>query len=96
MFSQDDVDAAAEALNDVRFLIFNIFVRVVTRPYIYLNKPKCDTSMVVFQMPIKRLYMVVEMAAQGESGGSAEAIYSGKDTIKMSHFYECLQDIVRY
>nr|XP_043621316.1 vesicle-fusing ATPase [Erigeron canadensis] len=63
VFSDDDVDAAAEALND---------------------------------MPIKRLYMVVEMAAQGESGGSAEAIYSGKETIKMSHFYECLQDIVRY
>ncbi|KAI3675396.1 hypothetical protein L1987_84986 [Smallanthus sonchifolius] len=63
VFSKDDVDAAAEALND---------------------------------MPIKRLYMVVEMAAQGESGGSAEAIYSGKETIKMSHFYDCLQDIVRY
>lgn len=40
--------------------------------------------------------MVVEMAAQGESGGSAEAIYSGKETIQISHFYECLQDIVRY
>ncbi|KAL4554011.1 hypothetical protein LXL04_039870 [Taraxacum kok-saghyz] len=63
VFSEDDVDSAAEALND---------------------------------MPIKRLYMVVEMAAQGESGGSAEAIYAGKETIKISHFYECLQDIVRY
>ncbi|KAI3769259.1 hypothetical protein L6452_00360 [Arctium lappa] len=47
VFSDDDIDAAAEALND---------------------------------MPIKRIYMVVEMAAQGESGGSAEAIYSGKET----------------
>ncbi|KVI03038.1 AAA+ ATPase domain-containing protein [Cynara cardunculus var. scolymus] len=63
VFSEDDIDAAAEALND---------------------------------MPIKRLYMVVEMAAQGESGGSAEAIYSGKETIQISHFYECLKDIVRY
>ncbi|KAL8205497.1 hypothetical protein R6Q57_009048 [Mikania cordata] len=63
VFSRDDADAAAEALND---------------------------------MPIKRLYMVVEMAAQGESGGSAEAIYSGKETIQMSHFYDCLQDIARY
>ncbi|KAJ0688416.1 putative vesicle-fusing ATPase [Helianthus annuus] len=63
VFSQGDVDAAAEALND---------------------------------MPLKRLYMVVEMAAQGESGGSAEAIYSGKETIQMSHFYDCLKDIVRY
>lgn len=40
--------------------------------------------------------MVVEMAAQGESGGSAEAIYAGRETIQISHFYECLQDIVRY
>ncbi|XP_024967041.1 vesicle-fusing ATPase-like [Cynara cardunculus var. scolymus] len=63
VFSDDDIDAAAEALND---------------------------------MPIKRLYMVVEMAAQGEYGGGAEAIYSGKETIQISHFYDCLQDIVRY
>ncbi|XP_059662642.1 vesicle-fusing ATPase-like [Cornus florida] len=47
-------------------------------------------------MPIKKLYMVVEMAAQGEEGGGAEAIYSGKEKIKIAHFYDCLQDIVRY
>ncbi|KAH6764278.1 AAA-type ATPase family protein [Perilla frutescens var. frutescens] len=47
-------------------------------------------------MPLKKLYMVVEMSAQGEDGGSAEAIYSGKAKINISHFYECLQDIVRY
>lgn len=63
VFDSDDVDSAAEALND---------------------------------MPLKKLYMVVEMAAQGEHGGSAEAIYSGKEKINISHFYECLQDIVRY
>ena len=40
--------------------------------------------------------MVVEMAAQGEHGGSAEAIYSGKEKINISHFFECLQDMVRY
>ncbi|KAE9458113.1 hypothetical protein C3L33_09987, partial [Rhododendron williamsianum] len=62
VFSEDDVDAAAEALND---------------------------------MPIKKLYMVVEMAAQGEQGGGAEAIYSGKEKIKIAHFYDCLQDVVR-
>ncbi|KAG5546233.1 hypothetical protein RHGRI_018423 [Rhododendron griersonianum] len=62
VFSADDVDAAAEALND---------------------------------MPIKKLYMVVEMAAQGEQGGGAEAIYSGKEKIKIAHFYDCLQDVVR-
>ncbi|KAG6424379.1 hypothetical protein SASPL_114797 [Salvia splendens] len=63
VFSSDDVESAAEALND---------------------------------MPLKKLYMVVEMAAQGEHGGSAEAIYSGKEKINISHFYDCLQDMVRY
>ncbi|KAG8364940.1 hypothetical protein BUALT_Bualt18G0050900 [Buddleja alternifolia] len=62
VFSSDDIDSAAEALND---------------------------------MPLKKLYMVVEMAAQGEHGGGAEAIYSGKQKINISHFYDCLQDIVR-
>ncbi|KAA8526124.1 hypothetical protein F0562_007776 [Nyssa sinensis] len=61
VFSEDDIDAAAKALND---------------------------------MPIKKLYMVVEMAARGEQGGGAEAIYSGKEKIKISHFYRCLHDIV--
>ncbi|TYJ30513.1 hypothetical protein E1A91_A06G135500v1 [Gossypium mustelinum] len=46
-------------------------------------------------MPIKKLYMLIEMAAQGEQGGAAEAIYSGKEKIKISHFYDCLQDVVR-
>ncbi|KAH9622100.1 hypothetical protein KSS87_022878, partial [Heliosperma pusillum] len=63
VFSNDDIDSAAEALDD---------------------------------MPIKKLYMLIEMAAQGEQGGKAESIYSGKEKIDISHFYECLQDIVRY
>ncbi|KAL0406807.1 UNVERIFIED_CONTAM: Vesicle-fusing ATPase [Sesamum latifolium] len=63
VFSSGDIDAAAEALND---------------------------------MPLKKLYMVVEMAAQGENGGAAEAVYSGKQKITISHFYDCLQDVVRY
>ncbi|XP_074319370.1 vesicle-fusing ATPase [Silene latifolia] len=63
VFSDDDIDSAAEALDD---------------------------------MPIKKLYMLIEMSAQGEQGGKAEDIYSGKEKIDISHFYECLQDIVRY
>ncbi|KZV25178.1 vesicle-fusing ATPase [Dorcoceras hygrometricum] len=62
VFSSDDIDSAAEALNEI---------------------------------PIKKLFMVVEMAAQGEHGGGAESIYSGKEKINISHFYDCLQDIVR-
>lgn len=63
VFSEEDIDAAAEALND---------------------------------MPIKKVYMLAEMAAQGESGGRAEAIYSGQEKINISHFYDCLQDVVRF
>ncbi|KAL2892077.1 Vesicle-fusing ATPase [Bienertia sinuspersici] len=63
VFSEDDIDSAAEALDD---------------------------------MPIKKVYMLIEMAAQGEHGGKSEAIYSGKEKIDISHFYDCLQDIVRY
>lgn len=47
-------------------------------------------------MPIKKVYMLIEMAAQGDQGGRAEAIYSGKEKINLSHFYDCLQDVVRY
>lgn len=47
-------------------------------------------------IPIKKLYMVIEMAAHGEVGGGAEAIFSGREKIKISHFFDCLQDIVRY
>lgn len=39
--------------------------------------------------------MLVEMAAQGSEGGSAEAIFSGKEKINISHFYDCLQDVIR-
>ncbi|OIV94352.1 hypothetical protein TanjilG_21692 [Lupinus angustifolius] len=50
---------------------------------------------VLGDMPIRKLYMLIEMAAQGEQGGSAEAIFSGKEKIKISHFFDCLQDVVR-
>ncbi|KAF6155840.1 hypothetical protein GIB67_039171 [Kingdonia uniflora] len=63
VFAEDDIDAAAEAVNDI---------------------------------PIKKLYMLVEMAAQGENGGTAEAIYSGQQKINISHFFDCLGDIVRF
>lgn len=40
--------------------------------------------------------MLIEMAAQGEHGGAADAIYSGKEKIKIAHFNDCLKDIARY
>ncbi|XP_072954190.1 vesicle-fusing ATPase [Typha angustifolia] len=45
-------------------------------------------------MPIKKLYMLVEMAAQGSRGGRAEAIYSGKEKINLNHFFDILGDVV--
>ncbi|AQK87874.1 Vesicle-fusing ATPase-like [Zea mays] len=63
VFDDGDLDAAAEALDD---------------------------------MPIKKLYTLVEMAAQGPTGGSAEAIYAGEDKIDINHFFSILSDIIRY
>ncbi|ONK75683.1 uncharacterized protein A4U43_C03F19450 [Asparagus officinalis] len=48
----------------------------------------------VHNMPIKKLYMLVEMAAQGAEGGSSEAIYSGKQKMDINHFFDILGDIV--
>ncbi|KAG9439620.1 hypothetical protein H6P81_019785 [Aristolochia fimbriata] len=47
-------------------------------------------------IPIKKLYMLVEMAVQGPEGGSAEAILSGKEKIDNNHFLACLHDIITY
>lgn len=61
VFAEEDLDAAANALED---------------------------------MPIKKLYMLVEMAAQGAHGGAAKAIYDGEEKIDLNHFFDCLHDIV--
>ncbi|XP_078427613.1 AAA-type ATPase family protein [Wolffia australiana] len=60
VFNEDDIDAAAEAVND---------------------------------MPLKKLYMLVEMAAQGENGGRSEDIYAGRSKIDLNHFFDCLGDV---
>ncbi|KAL6184996.1 hypothetical protein ACLB2K_041131 [Fragaria x ananassa] len=62
VFADEDIDDAAEALNDI---------------------------------PIKKLYMVIEMAAQGEQGGSSQAIFSGQSKIEIKHFRGILKDTVR-
>ncbi|CAL4974090.1 unnamed protein product [Urochloa decumbens] len=63
VFNEGDIDAAAEALDD---------------------------------MPLKKLYTLVEMTAQGRTGGSAEAIYAGKENIDIDHFFSILGDIIRH
>ncbi|KAL5989874.1 hypothetical protein ACLOJK_010769 [Asimina triloba] len=47
-------------------------------------------------IPIKKLYMLVEMAAQGPEGGSSEAIYSGQEKININHFFDCLGDVTTF
>ncbi|KAG0631526.1 hypothetical protein M758_1G260800 [Ceratodon purpureus] len=47
------------------------------------------------EMPIKRLLMLVEMAAQGREGEDAVAIHKGQQKIDINHFFDCLNDIRR-
>lgn len=44
-------------------------------------------------MPIKRLLMLIEMAAQGKEGEDAVAIHKGHQKIDIHHFFDCLHDI---
>ena len=119
VFSDDDVDSAAEALNDVSPHPCQTppthtpqpkdqYPKTINNkktPYIHVCVCVYNSLMDMYitfhysatlQMPIKMLYMVVEMAAQGEQGGEAEAIYSGRQKIKINHFLNCLQDVVKY
>ncbi|XP_075666378.1 vesicle-fusing ATPase [Castanea sativa] len=70
--------------------------KVLEQLNVFANEDIDTAAESLNDMPIKKLYMLIEMAAQGEHGGDSEAIYSGKEKIKISHFYDCLQDIVRY
>lgn len=144
VFSDDDIDSAAEALNDVSLNKLHMCTCVCIRVNIHTNthetyirvcvfsdshfrqcyiclflamlsnrdlnwegyfgkerntqvvKTSHNFGVVQLQMPIKKLYMLIEMAAQGEHGGEAEAIYSGRENIAISHFFDCLQDMIRY
>jgi vesicle-fusing ATPase len=43
------------------------------------------------EIPIKRLLMLIEMAAQG--GDKGANVYKGHQKIELAHFFECLQGI---
>ncbi|KAG6778750.1 hypothetical protein POTOM_015095 [Populus tomentosa] len=70
--------------------------KVLEQLNVFAEDDVSDAAEALNDMTIKKLYMLIEMAAQGEQGGAAEAIYSGKEKIKIAHFYDCLQDIVRF
>ncbi|KAH9670888.1 Vesicle-fusing ATPase [Citrus sinensis] len=67
--------------------------KVLKQLNVFAEEDVDSASEALNDMPIKKLYMLIEMAAQGEQGGAAEAIYSGREKIKISHFYDCLQDM---
>eukprot|EP00252_Welwitschia_mirabilis_P007999 TRINITY_DN19709_c0_g1_i1.p1 TRINITY_DN19709_c0_g1~~TRINITY_DN19709_c0_g1_i1.p1 ORF type:complete len:755 (+),score=165.99 TRINITY_DN19709_c0_g1_i1:246-2510(+) len=50
-----------------------------------------EVAEAINEIPIKKLYMIVEMAAQGERGDTAEAIYAGRAKIDKDYFFECLR-----
>uniref|UniRef100_A0A0E0L4Q8 Vesicle-fusing ATPase n=1 Tax=Oryza punctata TaxID=4537 RepID=A0A0E0L4Q8_ORYPU len=92
VFDESDIDAAAEALDDVNILSASYVISAL------IKTPSDQTLLILrlMQMPIKKLYTLVEMAAQGPSGGSAEAVYSGEEKIDINHFFSILSDIIRY
>ncbi|GAQ85859.1 vesicle-fusing ATPase [Klebsormidium nitens] len=45
------------------------------------------------EVPIKRLLMVLEMAAQGEEGEDADLIRQGAKKVDLNRFYDCLQQV---
>ncbi|KAG9147070.1 hypothetical protein Leryth_005311 [Lithospermum erythrorhizon] len=67
--------------------------KVLEQLNVFADEDLNDAAEALKDMPIKKLYMVIEMAAQGEHGGCAEAIYSGQQKINIAHFYDCLQDV---
>ncbi|PPS13789.1 hypothetical protein GOBAR_AA06751 [Gossypium barbadense] len=70
--------------------------KVLEQLNVFAEEDISEAAEALNDMPIKKLYMLIEMAAQGEQGGAAEAIFSGREKIKLAHFYDCLQDVVRY
>ncbi|KAF5729081.1 vesicle-fusing ATPase [Tripterygium wilfordii] len=70
--------------------------KVLEQLNVFAEEDAAAAAEALNDMPIKKLYMLIEMAAQGQQGGDAEAIYSGKEKIEIAHFYDCLQDVVRY
>ncbi|PPD66174.1 hypothetical protein GOBAR_DD36944 [Gossypium barbadense] len=69
--------------------------KVLEQLNVFAEEDISEAAEALNDMPIKKLYMLIEMAAQGEQGGAAEAIFSGREKIKLAHFYDCLQDVVR-
>jgi vesicle-fusing ATPase len=48
---------------------------------------------ITLQVPIKRLLMVLEMAAQGDEGDDANLIRQGTKKVDLTRFYDCLQQV---
>lgn len=76
--SIDIVDAFSVAYN-VPSLMKADVEKVLRQLNVFADRDIKRAASALDDIPIKKLYMLVEMAAQGPTGTSAEAIYSGKE-----------------
>ncbi|CAL9224158.1 unnamed protein product [Arabidopsis halleri] len=54
-----------------------------------------EASKALNDIPIKQLYFLIEMAAQRD-GRSKETIYTRKEKLNITHFFDCLQEVTGY
>ena len=67
--------------------------KVLQQLHVFADKDIDTAAEALNDIPINKLYMVIEMAAQGEQGGSSRAIFSGQSKIEITHFREILKDM---
>lgn len=96
---------AADVLNDMGMIdVFNVNLHVPELKSADIRKVLVSLDVfsahdldnavtALHQLSIKKLLMVVEMAAQGKGGEDAEAVYSGQKKIDIQAFYNCLRDL---
>ncbi|KAG7541936.1 P-loop containing nucleoside triphosphate hydrolase [Arabidopsis thaliana x Arabidopsis arenosa] len=54
-----------------------------------------EASKALNDIPIKQLYFLIEMAAQRD-GRSKETIYTRKEKLNITHFFDCLEEVTGY
>lgn len=92
MKSIDIVDAFSVSYN-VPSLMKADVEKVLRQLNVFADRDIKRAASALDDIPIKKLYMLVEMAAQGPTGTSAEAIYSGQEKVDIDHFLACLKDV---
>jgi len=68
--------------------------KVLLQQNVFAEHDIDQASEALNDMPLKTIYRLVDMAAQGPTGGNSEAIYSGNEKIDLNFFFDCLGDVV--